>query len=196
MGCSNIEESFREIIESDIPTSLKRLGKELDAQWIENALQESGAGTIRRRKLPAALVVWLVIGMALFRDRSILRIPDTDENREAFGLPGTGRGQAGYPQVRSEKHWLVRGKKNLKGKTLKILGQGDELVELSISSAARKEDPSLPKTMVARVIHYQLSGHKPQFLILPERRRERRYKRHVKIKMSGYKRNPGRPMAK
>ena len=35
MGCSNIEESFREIIESDIPTSLKRLGKELDAQWIE-----------------------------------------------------------------------------------------------------------------------------------------------------------------
>ena len=32
-------------------------------------------------------------------------------------------------------------------------------------------------------------------LILPERRPERRYKRHVKIKMSGYKRNPGRPPA-
>ena len=74
MGCSNIEESFREIIESDIPTSLKRLGKELDAQWIENALQESGVGTFRRRKLPAALVVWLVIGMALFRDRSIREV--------------------------------------------------------------------------------------------------------------------------
>ena len=29
-------------------------------------------------------------------------------------------------------------------------------------------------------------------LILPERRPERRYPRHVKIKMSGYKRNPGR----
>ena len=29
-------------------------------------------------------------------------------------------------------------------------------------------------------------------LLLPERRPERRYKRHVKIKMSGYKRNPGR----
>jgi hypothetical protein len=33
-------------------------------------------------------------------------------------------------------------------------------------------------------------------LILPERRTERRYKRQVKIKMSGYARNPGRPLAK
>lgn len=31
-------------------------------------------------------------------------------------------------------------------------------------------------------------------LILPERRRKRRYKRHVKIKMSAYKRNPGKPV--
>jgi hypothetical protein len=461
MGCNNIEESFKEIIEADIPTSLARFGKELDAQWIEKALQEAGTATIRRRKLPAILVIWLVIGMALFRDRSIrevvshlglvlpsqkkkgnvagkslspgaipparervgamplmlifeqiawawsdvaadehrwkglalygidgttLRIPDTDENREAFGLPGTGRGQSGYPQVRlvalmalrshlisavafgaysgkrtgehslaqdlwpkvplqslvimdrgfidygqffrlshnaedritGDRHWLVRGKKNLKWKTLKVLGPGDELVELSIGKAARKKDPTLPKKMVARVIHYQISGHKPQFLLtslidataypakevvelyherweielgydevkthmlerqeslrsqkpegvkqeiwgilvaynlvrkkmldvaremgvdplrvsfrhslqlirvfclveawtmapgnlpkrltglvemmglllLPERRRERRYKRHVKIKMSGYKRNPGRPSSK
>ena len=33
-------------------------------------------------------------------------------------------------------------------------------------------------------------------LILPERRSKRRYKRQVKIKMSGYKRNPGRSVAK
>ena len=463
MGCTNIEESFTEILEADIPSSLERFGKEVDAHWIEKALQETGTASIRRRKLPATLVVWLVIGMALFRDRSIgevvshlglvlpneqnrekeniaakslsagaipparervgakplmlifeqtalawsdvaadehrwkglalygidgttFRIPDTDENREAFGLPGTSRGQAGYPQVRlvalmalrshlisvvafgaysgkktgehslaqkiwpevspqslvimdrgfidyglffrlshdaegritGDRHWLVRGKKNLKWKTLKVLGPGDELVELSISGAARKKDPSLPKKMAVRVIHYQISGHKPQFLLtsltdadtypskevvelyherweielgydevkthmlerqeslrsqkpegvrqeiwgimlaynlvrkkmldvakemgvdplrvsfrhslqlirifclveawtmapgnlpkrlsglvgmmglllLPERRRERRYKRHVKIKMSGYKRNPGRPLAK
>jgi len=35
-----------------------------------------------------------------------------------------------------------------------------------------------------------------QLPILPERRSERRYKRHVKIKMSGYKRNSGRPTPK
>jgi len=33
-------------------------------------------------------------------------------------------------------------------------------------------------------------------LILPQRRPERRDKRHVKIKMSSYKRNPGKPIAK
>ena len=33
-------------------------------------------------------------------------------------------------------------------------------------------------------------------LILPQRRPQRRYKRHVKIKMSGYKRSPGKPVAK
>ncbi|MCK5796469.1 MAG: hypothetical protein KAI47_04770, partial [Deltaproteobacteria bacterium] len=33
-------------------------------------------------------------------------------------------------------------------------------------------------------------------LILPERRPDRGYKRHVKIKMSKFKRNPGKPVAK
>ncbi len=33
-------------------------------------------------------------------------------------------------------------------------------------------------------------------LILPERRTKRRYKRHVKIKMSNYERNRGKPLVK
>ena len=32
-------------------------------------------------------------------DGSTLSVPDTDENREAFHLPSTGRGQSGYPKV-------------------------------------------------------------------------------------------------
>jgi hypothetical protein len=145
----------------------------LDRQWIEAALAATGSATVRRRKLPAEQVVWIVIGMALFRDRSIqevvhhldlvlpgraptarrasatssavvqardrlgaaplqtlfeptaarwagasadahrwrglavygvdgsaLRVPDTPENEAAFGRPGSGRGTAGYPQLR------------------------------------------------------------------------------------------------
>jgi len=145
----------------------------LDRHWIEAALAATGTATVRRRKLPAEQVVWIVIGMALFRDRSIqevvhhldlvlpgrtptnrrasatssavvqardrlgvaplatlfeqtasrwagasadahrwrglavcgvdgsaLRIPDTPENEAAFGRPGSGRGPAGYPQLR------------------------------------------------------------------------------------------------
>jgi len=46
----------------------------LDADWIAQALQATGTATIRRRKLPAEYVVWLVIGMALLRDRSIREV--------------------------------------------------------------------------------------------------------------------------
>ena len=458
----SLTDSFAAILELDIPAAFDCFGKKLDAEWINDALEETGTASVRRRKLSAPLVVWLVIGMALFRDRSIqevvghlglvlpsrkkkhsaadktiapsaipqgryrvgaaplenifkrtsekwanaaadenrwrglslygadgstLRIPDTDENREAFGLPPSSRGQASYPQVRlvalmalrshliagaafgpyrgkktgehslaqqlwpqlpdqslvimdkgfidyglfyrlshatpetvtGRRHWLVRAKKNLRRKTLQVFGKGDELIELTISSAAKRKDPELPKKMVVRAIRYQVKGYQPQtlltslidpekypaeevaglyherweleigydeikthmldrqealrskkpegvrqeiwgillaynlvrkemldvaeaagveplrisfrhslqlirilclveawtcapgnlpkrlsshvemmesLLILPERRPERRYKRHVKIKMSSYQRNPGRPIAK
>ena len=302
------DEAIDDLLHADIPTTFQVFAGVLDAQWILDALVTTGTASVRRRKLPAPLVVWLVIGMALFRDRSIhevvshlglvlsgekssrasnsktiapsaipqqrgrvgaaplrvifeqtaaawafpaadqqrwhglalygidgttLRVPDTDENREAFGLPGSGRGQSGYPQVRvvglmalsshllagaafgpcrgkktgeqtlaqelwsqvpvgsltivdrgllsygvffrlshdeagnitGDKHWIVRGKKNLRWKVLESLGSGDELVELPISTEARKRDPSLPRTMIARVIHYQLRGYRPQTLI-------------------------------
>jgi hypothetical protein len=34
-------------------------------------LAATGPASVRRRKLPAEHVVWLVMGMGLFRDRSI-----------------------------------------------------------------------------------------------------------------------------
>jgi len=46
----------------------------LDRHWIEQALAATGSATLRRRKLPAEQVVWIVIGMALFRDRSIQEV--------------------------------------------------------------------------------------------------------------------------
>ncbi len=145
--------------------------RSLDLEWVDTALQTMGTATVRQRKLPARSVVWLVIGMALFRDRSIaavvdhldlvlpdahgergtvaepslvegrervgvaplvelfcttaahwtgpsaerlmwrglkvygvdgttLRVPDTPDNDQFFGRPGTGRDRAAYPQVR------------------------------------------------------------------------------------------------
>lgn len=305
-----LAEAFKDLIEADVPTSFERFGETLDAQWIEQALSETGTASVRRRKFPAHLVVWLVIGMAMFRDRSIqevvthlglvlpsakkkanrsgrsgrslapsaitkgryrmgaspmaalfdmtaqawanaaadedrwrglalygvdgttLRIPDTEQNRDAFGLWESGRGSSAYPQVRlvalmalrshllaavafgpcigkkkgegtlakelwpevtgdslvivdrgfidygvfyrlshneagqiaGDRHWLVRAKKNLRWKTVKTFGPGDELVELSLK-AARVRDPSLPETMLARAIRYQVKGYQPQTLL-------------------------------
>ena len=67
-------EAIGNILESDIPTAFERFGNTLDAKWIDEALEETGTATVRRRKLPAEIVVWLVIGMALFRDRCIQEV--------------------------------------------------------------------------------------------------------------------------
>lgn len=40
-------------------------------EWIESALTLTDKATIRRRRLPEDQVLWLVLGMALFRDESI-----------------------------------------------------------------------------------------------------------------------------
>jgi len=63
----------------------------LDAEWIERALQATDKASVRRRKLPAEYVVWLVIGMGLLRDRSIqevvrhldLVLPGADRDRQS-----------------------------------------------------------------------------------------------------------------
>ena len=56
------------------PRGLARFEASIDPQWIEQALAFTGKASIRRRKLPADQVVWLIVGMALFRDRSIVNV--------------------------------------------------------------------------------------------------------------------------
>ena len=46
----------------------------IDPSWIEQALAASGKASIRRRKLPAEHAVWLVIGLALFRNRPLWQV--------------------------------------------------------------------------------------------------------------------------
>jgi hypothetical protein len=56
------------------PESFGRLLSSIDAAWIEEALAATGTATIRKRRLPAEQVVWLVLGMALYRDWNISRV--------------------------------------------------------------------------------------------------------------------------
>lgn len=267
----------------------------LDPDWIEEALAATGTATIRRRRLPAEQVVWLVIGMCLFRDLSMielvatldlalpgkrgervapssimqararlgseplrwlfektastwahasarthswrglalygvdgttLRVPDSDENRAHFGGQDTRwESTSGYPLARlvtvmalrshvlagatfgpygtdervyaeqlwplipanslaivdrnflaartlfgitrgaENRHWLTRAKANTVYKRIKRLAAGDELVQLNVSSEARKKDPTLPETWQMRAIRYRRPGFKPQILL-------------------------------
>ncbi len=57
----------------------------LDPDWIEEALPATGTATIRRRRLPTDQVVWLVIGMCLFRDQSMRELVSMMD----LALPGS-----------------------------------------------------------------------------------------------------------
>ncbi len=50
---------------------LDRLAEHLPQAWIESALSATGTASIRRRRLPAEQVVWLVIALALYRHQSM-----------------------------------------------------------------------------------------------------------------------------
>lgn len=55
-------------------TSFDRFSQLIPAAWIEQALQATGTASLRRRRLPADRLVWLVIGLALFRNEPIWHI--------------------------------------------------------------------------------------------------------------------------
>lgn len=269
------------------PFLLANARDRINPEWIAAALDTAGVVSVRRRKLPLDVVVWLVIGanlvagfafdevvrhlgltppsrranpqvppssgavaeargrlgdaamLEVFRttarhwadaedvrafrfhglrvlaaDGFALRTPDTATNLEEFGKPSSRRGAAAYPVVNSvavietathlvldveiggaktaelamfeklidripgetvtildrnydsvwhlhrlgdptrERHWLARSKGRLNAKVLRVLGVGDELVEIGVSPTARRAHPGLPATIVARRIRY------------------------------------------
>jgi len=151
--------------------SVEALAQHLKCSWIDEARKATGRASQRIRKLPARFVIWLVIGMALFRrlsiqnvlrrvgaplggvslwaeepssaavtkarervgpeplalvgerlagslhdrfgpalcwrgmepvsiDGSTFKVPDSPENADHFGRPGSSRGRTAYPQMR------------------------------------------------------------------------------------------------
>jgi len=280
-------------VASFTPKEFEDVRRNIDPEWIEQALRATGTATIRQRRLPAAQVIWLVIGMALFRNRSIhdvvgklnlalpgstptvvpssvaearsrlgdepmewlfkrcanewahasagahrwrglalygvdgstLRVADSTENRAHFGGSKGSRGESAYPLTRvvtlmalrshllasvafgpygtsesayaielwpaapsdsltivdkgffsagilvplmrdgSNRHWLTRAKKNLRWRVLKRLGPKDLLIEMKVSSQARKKDPTLPNTWTVRAIGYQRKGFLAETLL-------------------------------
>ncbi|MBI5554447.1 MAG: transposase domain-containing protein [Elusimicrobia bacterium] len=60
------------LADGTLPASFKGLRSQVDVQWIQDALSKHGIATVRKRKLPVEEVVWLIIGISLYRDRSML----------------------------------------------------------------------------------------------------------------------------
>ena len=87
-----VQETFTEALEFTsefTPRAFPNLIKHLEPTWVEEALASTGTASMRRRRLPAEHAVWLVIGMAVMRDKPItavaqdldLALPATDGTR-------------------------------------------------------------------------------------------------------------------
>jgi hypothetical protein len=50
------------------------LSQQIDPEWIAHALAVTGKASVRRRKLPAEQVVWLIIALAMYRHESIPQV--------------------------------------------------------------------------------------------------------------------------
>jgi hypothetical protein len=53
------------------PEHVEDFRRQVEPAWIEQALAATGTVTVRRRRLPSEQVVWVVLGMSLFRDRPL-----------------------------------------------------------------------------------------------------------------------------
>ena len=282
------------------PPDLEGFRRHIEPGWIEQALEATGTATVRRRRLPSEQVIWVVLGMCLFRDRpledivskldlalpgvgtvarssvsqarervgseplrwlfersgtkwahrsagtyawrglrlygidgSTIRVPDTPENRETFGGQLSHGRMSSYPMARIvvlmalrshllaaasfgryegvnevqyakpllesipessltvldrayvgaallmgieagvARHWLIRAKSKMKMKVVERLGKGDDIVEMPVSSEARKHDASLPRTWRARCIRYQVGGFPERTLLTSLRDKDR-----------------------
>jgi hypothetical protein len=72
----NLDDALHEVAVYPVADHLEGLKQHLNPAWIEEALAASGVVTLRRRRLPAEQVIWMVIGMGLVRNIPIERVVD------------------------------------------------------------------------------------------------------------------------
>src|SRR3954447_21404987 len=84
-----LEAALSETASYPTAESLSTFESHIDPAWIDEALEATGTATLRRRRLPAEQVVWVVLGMALMRDRPM----DDVVAKLDLALPGTGTGR-------------------------------------------------------------------------------------------------------
>ncbi len=119
------------------PEDLSHFRKEIDPSWVEEALRSTGTATIRKRRLPATQVIWLVIGMALFRNRSITEVASS----LALALP-TPDGAPTAARSAVSKLGVGWVKSHLRGCSLALQTSGHVPVRTGIAGGILRCTPS------------------------------------------------------
>ena len=71
----------------------------------------------------------------------------------------------------ANRHWLIPERKGLVYTELKRYGEGDRLLQMTVSPQARKKNPALPAQWQVRAVSYEVAGkEKTVFTSLPAAR--------------------------
>lgn len=65
------DSALQHLLERGVAKGIEAFARDVDVEWVGRAIELHCPATLRRRKLPAESVLWLVLGMALFRDHLI-----------------------------------------------------------------------------------------------------------------------------
>ena len=146
--------SFISLGDGTLPASFEGLKSHVDIKWIDFALAQSGVATIRHRKLPAEQVVWLVVGMALYRDRPIsevvkrlnLILPGKNGKRRGItnGAVIEARNKVGSDPVERLFHttaqqWALESAQRNTWSGLKVLGVDGTMMRVPDTAVNRAE---------------------------------------------------------
>lgn len=141
-----------------LPESFEGLKSQLDIGWIESALAAHDVATVRNRKLAAEQVVWLVVGMGLYRDRPIselvkrldLVLPGADGKRRGIsrGAIPPARDRVGAQPLRelfqtTARHWALASAERHRWRGLMVLGADGTMLRVP-DSAENREAFHLP----------------------------------------------------
>ena len=128
-----------------------RFIRSIDPAWIEEALGATGTATVRRRRLPAEQVIWLVLGMAVFRNLSIeevvrqldIALPSAAGNEVVPSAIAQARARLGpeplrWLFLRTAGEWAHRSAEEWKWKGLRLYGVDGTTVRVPDSADNRQ----------------------------------------------------------
>jgi hypothetical protein len=156
--------SLASLADGTLPASFEGLKSHIDREWIKSSLAKHGVATVRRRKLPADQVVWLAVGIALYRNQPIpevvsrldLVLPDEDGKKQGIsnGAIVEARNRVGAEPVKelfqtTGRHWGLESADRLRWRGLMVLG-GDGTMMRVPDTAENREAFGLPPSSSSR----------------------------------------------
>lgn len=149
----NLSSSLAAISDGSLPSTYDGLRTHLPLEWIKACLEEQGIARLRRRKLPVENVVWLIVGMALFRNRQITEIverldlvlPGKDGERQSIakGAIPPARDRLGVEPLRrlfevTAKRWVDESMKRYPWRGLALFGLDGTTLRVADSPGNRE----------------------------------------------------------